>query len=79
MEEDPKAAAKKERNTPQVERMLRQFLSVDGPKGNTAQYKAQYEQIFGNKCLDCDGFGEVGGLKSGIRCTTCDGSGKKIP
>lgn len=78
-EDDPKAAAKRARNTPQAERMLRQFLSVDGPKGNTENYKEQYARIFGDKCLDCDGFGEVGGLQSGIKCTTCDGTGKKNP
>lgn len=38
-EDDPKSAAKKARAHPEVDGLLRQFLSVDGPKGNSKAYQ----------------------------------------
>ena len=82
-EEDPKEVARKERNSPEVQRLLRQFVT-DGPKGNSPDYKKNLEAALSNKCLDCDGFGKmaVHGQKyvlSETNCPTCDGTGKKVP
>lgn len=74
-EEDPKEVAKKERKTPQVERLLRQFLKTDGPKGATNAYKEGWERIFGNKCQACDGFGTIAGRG---KCVECDGTGNAV-
>jgi hypothetical protein len=59
-EEDPKQVAKQERQRPEVERMLRQFLNTDGPKGNKDAYREGWERIFGEKkeaepflCVNC--------------------------
>lgn len=38
-EEDPKIVARNERNHPDVERSLRQFLNHDGPKGSRDEYR----------------------------------------
>ena len=74
LEEDPKEVARKERKTVEVERGLRQFLKLDGPKGNTRRYLDNYEATFGNKCEPCDGFGAVPGKGA---CITCNGTGRK--
>lgn len=39
MEDDPKSAAKKARYHPQTERLMRQFLSTDGPKGASEEFR----------------------------------------
>lgn len=72
-EEDPKIVARNERKTAQVERLLRQFLKTDGPKGATSAYKDGWDRIFGNKCAECDGFGTVAGRGA---CQFCAGTGK---
>jgi hypothetical protein len=48
-EEDPKEVARKERDTPEVSRLLRQFTNLDGPKGSSRAYKEGWERIFGKK------------------------------
>lgn len=45
-EEDPKIVARNERKSPEVEKLLRQFLSTDGPKGVTDEYRARHEFSF---------------------------------
>lgn len=45
-EEDPKIVARNERSSPEAERMLRQFLNTDGPKGNSKNYDKGYEFAF---------------------------------
>lgn len=81
-EEDPKEAAKKEARSPQVQQLLRQFMT-DGPKGNSPTYKENLEQALSNSCLTCDGFGTVGiagkppHIRSEEKCRDCNGSGKK--
>lgn len=45
--DDPKALAKSIRNTRETEGLLRQFLSVDGPKGATDDYKRGWARNFG--------------------------------
>lgn len=47
-EEDPKIVARNERRTPEVEKMLRQFVG-DGPKGNTDAYRVWWCRTFGAK------------------------------
>ncbi len=83
LEEDPKEVARKEAKTPEVQRLLRQFLTIDGPKGNSKTYKENLEKAMYAKCLDCDGFGTIGTVVKYVRteekCPTCDGTGKKIP
>lgn len=49
-EEDPRDVAKRERNSPEVERLLRQFLNTDGAKGNTETYRDAYARIFEKEC-----------------------------
>lgn len=49
MDMDPKEEARKSRKTPEVERLLRQFSNVDGPKGATAEYKKGWARAFGKK------------------------------
>ena len=39
MEDDPKSAAMKARYHPQTERLMRQFLSTDGPKGASKEFQ----------------------------------------
>lgn len=73
-EEDPKEVARIERKTPQVEKLLRQFLQVDGPKGNSAAFQEGWDRTFANKCIECDGFGTIAGRG---QCQFCDGSGVK--
>lgn len=41
-EDDPKSAAKKARAHPDTERLLRQFLSTDGPKGSSREFQRGY-------------------------------------
>lgn len=53
VEEDPKEAARKERKTPQVEKLLRQFMDLDGPKGTSKAYRANYDSIFEADCFWC--------------------------
>lgn len=83
LEEDPKEVAKKEARSPEVQRLLRQFVNNDGPKGNTPEYKENLGKALELKCLSCDGFGSIGiaGQKPWIRtsekCHDCDGTGKK--
>ncbi len=81
LEEDPKEVARKEAKTPEVQRLLRQFLTLDGPKGNSKNYKENLEKALENKCLDCDGFGTIGisgkYVRSEEKCPSCDGTGKK--
>ncbi len=83
VEEDPKEVAKKERRSPEVERLLRQFRSIESCNANTEIYVENHEKIFSNKCLDCDGFGTVGisgkYTRTEEKCPSCDGSGKKVP
>jgi hypothetical protein len=43
---DGKEVARKARNTPEVERSLRQFLNHDGPKGNNKNYDRRYDFMF---------------------------------
>lgn len=45
-EEDPKIVARNERKSPQVEKLLRQFLNHDGAKGNTSAYIRGHEFNF---------------------------------
>ena len=47
-DEDPKEEARKERNLPGVERLLRQFIT-DGPKGNSPEYKKNWARNFGRR------------------------------
>lgn len=81
-EEDPKEAARIEAKSPQVQKLLRQFMT-DGPKGNTPTYKNNLEQALSNLCLSCDGFGTVGiagkppHIRSEEKCRDCNGTGKK--
>lgn len=49
-EDDPQAAAKRERKTPEVERLLRQFLRTDGPAGHSEAYREAYARIFEKDC-----------------------------
>ncbi len=81
LEEDPKEVARKEAKTPEVQRLLRQFLTLDGPKGNSKAYKENLEKALTDKCLDCDGFGTIGikYVRSEEKCPSCDGTGKKVP
>ena len=44
---DPKELARQIRNTRETEGLLRQFLSVDGPKGATSDYKRGWNRNFG--------------------------------
>jgi hypothetical protein len=53
-EEDPKEVARKERNTPEVSRLLRQFTDLDGPKGNSRAYQEGWERIFGEQEEEAD-------------------------
>ncbi len=88
-EEDPKEVARKEAASPQVQRLLKQFKTLESTNANTKRFIKNYEEIFGGKCLDCDGFGTVafapilGGRDFGKyhrteqKCPTCDGTGKK--
>lgn len=57
-DEDPKEEARKERNLPGVERLLRQFIT-DGPKGNSPEYKKNWARNFGRRT------GEHSGI---VRC-----------
>lgn len=79
-EEDPKEAARIEAKSPQVQRLLRQFMT-DGPKGNSTQYKDNLEAALSDKCEPCDGFGTKPGPskyeRSSEKCEACGGSGKK--
>jgi hypothetical protein len=52
-EEDPKTAAKKELATPEAQRLLRQFVNTDGPKGTTNEYRAAWIRVFGKTCSKC--------------------------
>lgn len=53
-EEDPKEVARQELRTPEAQKMLRQFLSVDGPKGVTDAYRQGYDAIDWRKeCRIC--------------------------
>lgn len=55
-EEDPKEVARIERKSPEVERGLRQFMQLDGPKGTSEEYRAKYDLIFkGADCFRCGG------------------------
>lgn len=45
-EEDPKQIAKDERKRPEVERLLRQFLT-DGTKGNSPEFQRGWCRNFG--------------------------------
>lgn len=47
-EEDAKEAARLERKTPQVERLLKQFIG-DGERANTAEYKKTWVRCFGRR------------------------------
>lgn len=47
-EEDAKEAARLERKTPQVERLLKQFIG-DGERANTAEYKKTWVRCFGKR------------------------------
>lgn len=75
MPDADKDDARRELNTKEARQMLRQFMNTDGPKGATEDYRRNYDQVFKDKCLDCDGFGTIGKLP----CKTCDGTGKKNP
>ncbi len=89
LEEDPKEVARKEAKTPQVQRLLRQFLKMDGPKGSSEAYKENLGKALESLCLDCDGFGTQaftplpGGRtfskyeRTQMPCPSCDGTGKK--
>ena len=48
-EEDPKEAAKQARKYPETERLLRQFLHTDGPKGATEKYREGWERNFAGR------------------------------
>lgn len=52
LEEDPKEVARKERQTPEVEKLLKQFLQTDGPKGNSRAFRSNWERTF-EKCGEC--------------------------
>ena len=44
---DPKELARVIRKTPETEKHLRQFLNVDGPKGNSTEFKKGWARMFG--------------------------------
>lgn len=48
-EDDPKEVARQERQKPGVEKLLRQFLSADGPKGASAAYRIGWLRAFGRR------------------------------
>ena len=48
-EEDPKEAAKQARRYPETEKLLRQFLHTDGPKGNGQAYLDGWDRNFGGQ------------------------------
>ncbi len=78
-EEDPKEAARLERKSPEVEKLLRQFVT-DGPKGNSKKFKDNLEAALANKCENCNGFGKTGeGYVRTEICACCKGSGKISP
>lgn len=61
-EEDPKETIRKERKTPQTERLLRQFLSLESGNYASAAYRAGYDaamrgsapRVVAARCRDCD-------------------------
>lgn len=67
-EEDPKQAARDEAKRPEVQRLLRQFLKVDGPKGNNSAYREGWERIFGGRTFTCPGCY----CEFQYRCAACD-------
>jgi DnaJ-class molecular chaperone len=77
MPDADKDDARKELNTKEARQMLRQFMNTDGPKGASEDYRKGWDAAFKDKCLDCDGWGEVGDKRQ--KCPTCDGTGKKVP
>lgn len=45
-EEDPKIVARNERRTPEVEKLLRPYLNLDGPKGTTKKFRDNFDRVF---------------------------------
>lgn len=71
-EEDPKEVAKKELRTPEAQKLLRQFVNTDGPKGNSAAYQEGWERTFGKKSYFCDACGTSEGMgEEDILCEEC--------
>ena len=68
MEEDPKDVAKRERGTPQVEQLLRQFSGIDGPKGVTPEYRRNWARVFGRKTNEHSGTISPGTWPPGCGC-----------
>lgn len=52
-EDDPKEVARQERNSPECQRLLRQFVNTDGPKGTTRAYRNNFDTIFRKTCQLC--------------------------
>lgn len=48
-DEDPKAVARAELRRPETQRLLRQFLNLDGPKGVTDEYRRSWNRMFGKR------------------------------
>jgi hypothetical protein len=46
---DPKIAARNERYTPEVEKLLRLNMDLDGPKGTSKKFRDNYDRVFGAK------------------------------
>ena len=72
--DDPKALASSIRNTRQVEGLLRQFLSTDGPKGATSDYKRGWARNFGRATGQHSGSlsTSADGLPECVGCKVCD-------
>lgn len=62
-EEDPKIVARNERNHPDVERSLRQFLNHDGPKGSRDEYRNAVCW-----CFECGRHLRVEGSERCLKC-----------
>ena len=45
-EKDPKITARDERQSPDTEKLLRQFLNHDGPKGSSGGYGRRHDFMF---------------------------------
>jgi hypothetical protein len=58
---DPKELARQTRGTPEVERLLRQFVT-DGEKGNTPEYKRGWARNFGRATEEHSGDRIVGSV-----------------
>lgn len=55
------------RHKPETEKILRQFLNIDGPKGTTDAYRDNYDRIFGKRAAP-----EHEALVKPAPCSHCD-------